>query len=100
MSSLRRRGCLWLLGLVLIITIIAGLGLAGGARQIGAGGGIPLGRGYIAMGRIVKDSDCRYEIRASYLDRCPRRYGATIYLPQLGHTSEITLITIPDSWVR
>jgi len=100
MSSLGRRGCLWLLGLVLIVTIIASLGLAGGARQIGAGGWIPLGRGYIAMGRIVKDSDCRYELIAGFVDTCPRRYGATIYLPQLGRTSEITLITIPDSWVR
>jgi len=100
MASLGRRGCLWLLGLVLIVTIIAGLGLAGAARQIGAGEGIPLGRGYIAIGRVVKDSDCRYEIRASYVDTCPWRYGATIYLPQLGRTSEITLVTVPDTWVR
>ena len=97
MSKRGRRGCLWLLGLVLIVTIIAGLGLAGGARQIGAGVWMPLGRGYIAMGRIVKDSDCRYELIAGYVDTCPRRYGATIYLPQLGHTSAITLITISDS---
>ena len=100
MSSRGRCGYLLLLGLVLIVSIIAGLGLAGGAHQIGAGGWIPLGRGYIALGRIVKDSDCRYELRAGYVDTCPRRYGATIYLPQLGRTSDITLITIPDSWVR
>jgi len=99
MSILGRRGCLWLLGLVLIVTILAGLGLAGGARQIRAGGLIPLGRGYIAMGRIVKDSDCHSVLIAGFVDTCPRRYGATIYLPQLGRTSEITLITIPDSWV-
>ena len=100
MSLLGRRGCLWLLGVFLIVTILARLGLATGARQISVGGLIPLGRGYIAMGRIVKDSDCRYELKAGFVDTCPRRYGATIYLPQLGRTSEITLITIPDSWVR
>jgi hypothetical protein len=100
MSKRGRRGCLWLLGVFLIVTILAGLGLANSARQISAGGLIPLGRGYIAMGRIVKDSDCRYELIAGFVDTCPRRYGATIYLPQLGRTSEITLITIPDSWVR
>ena len=100
MSSRGRRGCLWLLGMVPIVTIIAGLALAGGARQISAGGWLPLGRGYIAMGLIVRDSDCRYALLAGFVDTCPRRYGATIYLPQLGRTSEITLITIPDSWVR
>ena len=100
MFLLGRRGCLWLLDLVLIVTIIAGLGLAGGARQIGAGGWIPLGRGYIAMGRIVTDSDCRSVLIAGFVDTCPRRFGAAIYLPQLGRTSEITLITIPDSWVH
>jgi len=96
-----RRGCVWLLAvllsMIILVSVLAGAGILIGLRQPGEVWAVPMRRGYFAIGRIVNSADCR-RLRARGF-ACSRQYGALIYLPRSvpgGHGVEYTLFAIPE----
>ena len=88
-----------LLGTLLLVSVGAGAGILIGVRQPSQIWRIPLGRGYIAIGRIVGDTECQRMQARGLLVECARHYGAVLFLPHIGpdgSDQSYTLFTIPD----
>jgi hypothetical protein len=102
MSLQSRRGCGWLLVILLsallLTSVVAGAGVMIGARQPSQVWVVPLGWGHITFGRIVSSNTCRRMQAQGILAHCPWQYGAVVFLRQRGaqgYGVEQTLFTIP-----
>jgi hypothetical protein len=89
-----------LLGALLFASAGVGAGIVIGARQPNQVWRISLGPGYIAIGRIVGDTECQRMQARGLLIECARHYGAILFLRQFGSgdgsDQSYTLFTIPD----
>jgi hypothetical protein len=101
-EATERRGCVWLLGALIGILLLASalvvVGILVGVHQPGQIWAVPVGRGYFAAGRLGNPECRRLQARGAQVD-CPRVYGAVIYLPHMGpggYGVEYTLFAIPD----